>query len=121
MSAKARLARILQLDPELKCPRCDSTNTKFCYFNNYSLTQPRHFCHACGRYWTRGGALRSVPVGRGYGRHTKRSDKPKAMATRASAMERTELPNEVAIQEDHKPKAMPTKAAAMNYEGSSNA
>lgn len=49
----------------LKCPRCDSTNTKFCYFNNYSLTQPRHFCKACRRYWTRGGALRSVPVGGG--------------------------------------------------------
>ncbi|PHT99012.1 Dof zinc finger protein DOF5.3 [Capsicum chinense] len=23
------------------CPRCGSTNTKFCYYNNYSLTQPR--------------------------------------------------------------------------------
>ncbi|KAF2318765.1 hypothetical protein GH714_010542 [Hevea brasiliensis] len=32
-----------------------------CYFNNYSLTQPRHFCKTCRRYWTRGGALRSVP------------------------------------------------------------
>ncbi|KAL6853316.1 hypothetical protein ACP4OV_019345 [Aristida adscensionis] len=51
------------------CPRCDSTNTKFCYFNNYSLSQPRHFCRACRRYWTRGGALRNVPVGR---RHAKR-------------------------------------------------
>ncbi|KAM0887665.1 hypothetical protein ACQ4PT_028871 [Festuca glaucescens] len=113
MSEQARLARIPQPDPELKCPRCDSTNTKFCYFNNYSLTQPRHFCHACRRYWTRGGALRSVPIGRGYRRHTKRSDKPKAMATRASAMEGIELPNEVAVQEDHKPKAMATRAAAM--------
>lgn len=25
----------------LHCPRCDSTNTKFCYYNNYSLMQPR--------------------------------------------------------------------------------
>ncbi|KAK4395158.1 Dof zinc finger protein DOF3.1 [Sesamum angolense] len=24
----------------LKCPRCDSTNTKFCYYNNYNLSQP---------------------------------------------------------------------------------
>ncbi|GKG23796.1 DOF zinc finger protein DOF5.7, partial [Tanacetum coccineum] len=31
----------------LKCPRCDSPNTKFCYYNNYSLTQPRHFCKTC--------------------------------------------------------------------------
>ncbi|KAL8130354.1 hypothetical protein V2J09_019509 [Rumex salicifolius] len=49
----------------LKCPRCDSTNTKFCYYNNYSLSQPRHFCKACKRYWTRGGTLRTVPVGGG--------------------------------------------------------
>jgi hypothetical protein len=47
------------------CPRCDSTDTKFCYFNNYNLAQPRHFCRGCRRYWTRGGALRNVPVGGG--------------------------------------------------------
>nr|ADE75747.1 unknown [Picea sitchensis] len=49
----------------LKCPRCDSLNTKFCYYNNYNLSQPRHFCKACRRYWTKGGVLRSVPVGGG--------------------------------------------------------
>lgn len=49
----------------LKCPRCESTNTKFCYYNNYSLTQPRHFCKTCRRYWTKGGALRNVPIGGG--------------------------------------------------------
>ncbi|KAJ0464351.1 putative transcription factor C2C2-Dof family [Helianthus annuus] len=47
----------------LKCPRCDSSNTKFCYYNNYSLAQPRHFCKACKRYWTKGGTLRNVPIG----------------------------------------------------------
>ncbi|KAD7478520.1 hypothetical protein E3N88_01656 [Mikania micrantha] len=47
----------------LKCPRCDSLNTKFCYYNNYSLAQPRHYCKACRRYWTKGGTLRNVPVG----------------------------------------------------------
>ncbi|XP_047058263.1 dof zinc finger protein DOF3.4-like [Lolium rigidum] len=47
------------------CPRCDSTDTKFCYYNNYNLAQPRHFCKGCRRYWTRGGALRNVPVGGG--------------------------------------------------------
>ncbi|VAH86534.1 unnamed protein product [Triticum turgidum subsp. durum] len=78
MSERARLARVPQPEPGLNCPRCDSTNTKFCYFNNYSLTQPRHFCRACRRYWTRGGALRNVPVGGGYRRHAKRSTKPKA-------------------------------------------
>lgn len=49
----------------LKCPRCNSTNTKFCYYNNYNLTQPRHFCKTCRRYWTKGGALRNVPIGGG--------------------------------------------------------
>ncbi|KFK24741.1 hypothetical protein AALP_AA8G018500 [Arabis alpina] len=65
MAERARLANVPLPETALKCPRCDSTNTKFCYFNNYSLTQPRHFCKACRRYWTRGGALRSVPVGGG--------------------------------------------------------
>ncbi|CAL0325753.1 unnamed protein product [Lupinus luteus] len=49
----------------LKCPRCDSLNTKFCYYNNYHLSQPRHFCKTCRRYWTKGGVLRNVPVGGG--------------------------------------------------------
>ncbi|KAK4746059.1 hypothetical protein SAY87_012371 [Trapa incisa] len=40
----------------LNCPRCNSTNTKFCYYNNYSLTQPRYFCKSCRRYWTEGGS-----------------------------------------------------------------
>ncbi|KAL6619793.1 hypothetical protein ACP70R_034932 [Stipagrostis hirtigluma subsp. patula] len=84
MSERARLARIPLPEPGLKCPRCDSTNTKFCYFNNYSLSQPRHFCRACRRYWTRGGALRNVPVGGGYRRHAKRA-KPKAAAAAATA------------------------------------
>ncbi|OEL14897.1 Dof zinc finger protein PBF [Dichanthelium oligosanthes] len=54
-----------QQDQALNCPRCDSTNTKFCYYNNYSMTQPRYFCKACRRYWTKGGTLRNVPVGGG--------------------------------------------------------
>ncbi|KAJ6774108.1 DOF ZINC FINGER PROTEIN DOF1.2 [Salix purpurea] len=40
-------------------------NTKFCYYNNYSLSQPRYFCKGCRRYWTKGGSLRNVPVGGG--------------------------------------------------------
>lgn len=51
--------------PPQKCPRCDSMNTKFCYYNNYSLSQPRYFCKTCRRYWTQGGTLRNVPVGGG--------------------------------------------------------
>ncbi|KAJ8899859.1 hypothetical protein K2173_019562 [Erythroxylum novogranatense] len=72
MADRARMANIPMPEAALKCPRCESTNTKFCYFNNYSLSQPRHFCKTCRRYWTRGGALRSVPVGGGC-RRNKRS------------------------------------------------
>lgn len=64
-------------EPEhLKCPRCDSSNTKFCYYNNYNLSQPRHFCKNCRRYWTKGGTLRNIPVGGGTRKITKRSSNP---------------------------------------------
>ncbi|EEE50932.1 hypothetical protein OsJ_31467 [Oryza sativa Japonica Group] len=52
-------------DKILPCPRCSSMDTKFCYFNNYNVNQPRHFCKHCQRYWTAGGAMRNVPVGAG--------------------------------------------------------
>ncbi|KAF5782127.1 putative transcription factor C2C2-Dof family [Helianthus annuus] len=74
MVDRARMLNLPMPEPGLNCPRCESTNTKFCYFNNYSLTQPRHFCKSCRRYWTRGGALRNVPVGGGC-RKNKRSNK----------------------------------------------
>ena len=52
-------------DKILPCPRCSSMDTKFCYFNNYNVNQPRHFCKNCQRYWTAGGTMRNVPVGAG--------------------------------------------------------
>lgn len=58
-------------DKIIPCPRCKSRETKFCYFNNYNVNQPRHFCKGCHRYWTAGGALRNVPVGAG-----RRKNKP---------------------------------------------
>lgn len=79
-----------QQQPEfLKCPRCGSTNTKFCYYNNYNKTQPRYFCKACMRHWTKGGALRNVPVGGG--RKSKRPKKstsatPISSSTAAAAV-----------------------------------
>ncbi|XP_042416161.1 dof zinc finger protein DOF3.6-like isoform X2 [Zingiber officinale] len=82
MPDQARLAKIPQPEPGLKCPRCDSSHTKFCYFNNYSLSQPRHFCKTCRRYWTRGGALRNIPVGGGC-RRNKRT-KPSSTATNST-------------------------------------
>jgi hypothetical protein len=70
-----------QQQQQLECPRCKSGNTKFCYYNNYSTTQPRHFCRACRRYWTHGGTLRNVPVGgacrrSGAGNKRRRSAEP---------------------------------------------
>lgn len=52
-------------DKILPCPRCNSMETKFCYYNNYNVNQPRHFCKSCQRYWTAGGTMRNVPVGAG--------------------------------------------------------
>ena len=52
-------------DKIIPCARCSSMETKFCYFNNYNVNQPRHFCKGCQRYWTAGGALRNVPIGAG--------------------------------------------------------
>ncbi|CAL5047317.1 unnamed protein product [Urochloa decumbens] len=63
---------------EVRCPRCGSANTKFCYYNNYNLVQPRHLCKACRRYWTKGGHLRNVPVGGG-------CRKPKPSKSKSSA------------------------------------
>ncbi|KAB1218449.1 Dof zinc finger protein DOF1.7 [Morella rubra] len=69
---------------QLKCPRCDSTNTKFCYYNNYNLSQPRHFCKNCRRYWTKGGALRNIPVGGGTRKNAKRPSNAKRSSSSSS-------------------------------------
>ncbi|KAM7475632.1 hypothetical protein LguiB_022875 [Lonicera macranthoides] len=52
-------------DKILPCPRCNSMETKFCYYNNYNVNQPRHFCKSCQRYWTSGGTMRNMPIGAG--------------------------------------------------------
>lgn len=59
---KPKLPRPTGIQP---CPRCGSDDTKFCYYNNYNIKQPRYYCKGCQRYWTAGGALRDVPVGAG--------------------------------------------------------
>ncbi|KAF5738046.1 dof zinc finger protein DOF5.7 [Tripterygium wilfordii] len=68
----------------LKCPRCESPNTKFCYYNNYSLSQPRHFCKTCRRYWTKGGALRNVPIGGGCRKNKKVKSSSSSSTSRLS-------------------------------------
>ncbi|KAI3718059.1 hypothetical protein L6452_18905 [Arctium lappa] len=57
----------------LPCPRCDSTNTKFCYYNNYNFSQPHHLCKACHWYWTHGDTLRDIPVDGRSRKNAKRS------------------------------------------------
>ncbi|KAJ6707082.1 DOF ZINC FINGER PROTEIN DOF1.4-RELATED [Salix viminalis] len=66
--------------PPQKCPRCESLNTKFCYYNNYSLSQPRYFCKTCRRYWTLGGTMRNVPVGGG----CRKGKRPKTSSSSSS-------------------------------------
>ncbi|OWM90407.1 cyclic dof factor 1-like [Punica granatum] len=64
-SSKPQEKVLKKPDKILPCPRCNSMETKFCYYNNYNVNQPRHFCKACQRYWTAGGTMRNVPVGAG--------------------------------------------------------
>ncbi|KAF7136516.1 hypothetical protein RHSIM_Rhsim08G0231700 [Rhododendron simsii] len=93
---------------QLKCPRCDSTNTKFCYYNNYNLSQPRHFCKNCRRYWTKGGALRNIPVGGGTRKNSKRSSNPKPKTTPSSSsssvpkIEQSSVFNSPAVDQDRR-------------------
>ncbi|KAL5082496.1 hypothetical protein RYX36_010917 [Vicia faba] len=77
---QTQIVKLPQPETALKCPRCESNNTKFCYYNNYNLSQPRHFCKTCRRYWTRGGALRNVPVGGGC-RRSKKTKKSNTTTT----------------------------------------
>ncbi|XP_038898545.1 dof zinc finger protein DOF3.4-like [Benincasa hispida] len=37
------------------------------------FSSPRHFCKNCRRYWTKGGALRNIPVGGGTRKNSKRA------------------------------------------------
>ncbi|KAE8689510.1 Dof zinc finger protein DOF5.3 [Hibiscus syriacus] len=77
-------------EPPLNCPRCDSSNTKFCYYNNYNKSQPRYFCKTCKRHWTKGGTLRNVPVGGGR--------KNKRIKTSAASGLISRLDNFIAVQ-----------------------
>ncbi|KAH7542575.1 hypothetical protein FEM48_Zijuj02G0088500 [Ziziphus jujuba var. spinosa] len=94
VNTKAQQERKPRPHPEqaLKCPRCDSTNTKFCYYNNYSLTQPRYFCKSCRRYWTKGGTLRNVPVGGGC-RKNKRSSSSSSSSSSKRVQDQPLTPN----------------------------
>ncbi|CAL9214081.1 unnamed protein product [Arabidopsis halleri] len=93
MAERARQAKIPPPEGPLKCPRCDSSNTKFCYYNNYNLTQPRHFCKGCRRYWTQGGALRNVPVGGGCRRNNKKGKNGNSKSSSSSSKQSSSSAN----------------------------
>lgn len=85
-------------DKILPCPRCNSMDTKFCYYNNYNVNQPRHFCKNCQRYWTAGGTMRNVPVGAGRRKNKNSASHYRQITTvseTALQNTRTDLPNGV--------------------------
>ncbi|KAG4922671.1 hypothetical protein JHK86_051484 [Glycine max] len=82
-------------DKILPCPRCNSMDTKFCYYNNYNVNQPRHFCKNCQRYWTAGGTMRNVPVGAGRRKNKSSASHYRQITVSEAALQnpRTDLPN----------------------------
>ncbi|KAF5204098.1 hypothetical protein FRX31_006310 [Thalictrum thalictroides] len=51
-------------DPPRQCPRCNSWETMFGYYNNYSDNQPSYHCKICSHYWAHGevpGDISEVP------------------------------------------------------------
>ncbi|CDP12206.1 unnamed protein product [Coffea canephora] len=91
-----------QKEQALNCPRCNSINTKFCYYNNYSLSQPRYFCKTCRRYWTEGGSLRNIPVGGG-SRKNKRSSSSSSSSS-SSVSSSKKLPDLIPPSSHQNPK-----------------
>uniref|UniRef100_A0A0D9XET8 Dof zinc finger protein n=1 Tax=Leersia perrieri TaxID=77586 RepID=A0A0D9XET8_9ORYZ len=95
------------------CPRCESRETKFCYYNNYNTSQPRHFCKSCRRYWTKGGSLRNVPVG-GASRHnttTKQSSSSSSSVSSPKRSKNNPKRRRVAVSPEPTTPAPPTTAA----------
>uniref|UniRef100_A0A1J3JH50 Dof zinc finger protein n=1 Tax=Noccaea caerulescens TaxID=107243 RepID=A0A1J3JH50_NOCCA len=99
MMMAAKQPELPEQEQQLKCPRCDSPNTKFCYYNNYNLSQPRHFCKNCRRYWTKGGSLRNIPVGGGSRKNSKRS----GSSSSSSSSPSSSLKNKTLAVSDQKP------------------
>ncbi|WVZ53860.1 hypothetical protein U9M48_004748 [Paspalum notatum var. saurae] len=102
----------------LSCLRCDSTNTRFCYYNNFMLSQPRHYCKTCRRYWTHGKALRNVPVGAGARKKNKRpsssaaTSSSSATTTTAASSTSTAVPAGLAAKNHDLNMAFPTLSSS---------
>lgn len=98
-------------DKLLPCPRCKSMETKFCYYNNYNVNQPRHFCKACQRYWTAGGTMRNVPVGAGR-RKSKNAASYYRHITISEALEAAQIE---ASNGTHKPKFIGNNGRVLSF------
>ncbi|KAL4574739.1 hypothetical protein LXL04_021575 [Taraxacum kok-saghyz] len=96
----------------VNCPRCNSSHTKFCYYNNYSLSQPRYFCKTCRRYWTEGGSLRNVPVGGG-SRRNKRSTSSSSSVSSVPATVSVSIPASISKSHLHHQMIMGPQAQNM--------
>jgi hypothetical protein len=102
------------------CPRCESRDTKFCYYNNYNTAQPRHFCKGCRRYWTKGGTLRNVPVGGGT-RKKPSSSSPSSYAAAAKPKRPYKKKRRVAPPEPAAPAPVASPAATDSYKAPTTA
>lgn len=117
MKQQSQQQILLQENPQpqqpQKCPRCESLNTKFCYYNNYSLSQPRYFCKGCRRYWTQGGTLRNVPVGGGCrkGKRSTQNKKPTTSSSSATSTQDHHQQQNVSQSSTSKTLLMPSSAA----------
>ncbi|KAH6763966.1 hypothetical protein C2S51_015215 [Perilla frutescens var. frutescens] len=92
----------LSKPPPLDCPRCGSMNTKFCYYNNYNKSQPRHFCKSCKRHWTKGGTLRNLPAGRRRKNKRPRTSTASAAAVAPSEPRQKHFQNLLSLSTDQK-------------------
>ncbi|KAJ1272458.1 hypothetical protein BS78_06G202900 [Paspalum vaginatum] len=103
-----------QKEKALNCPRCNSTNTKFCYYNNYSLQQPRYFCKTCRRYWTEGGSLRNVPVGGGSRKNKRSSSSSSASASTSASVTSSSMASAAGAAASKNPKLAHEGAQDLN-------
>lgn len=97
------------------CPRCSSEETKFCYYNNYNINQPRYFCKSCQRYWTAGGTLRNVPVGSGR-RKNKASSKKSGDTSTSMQLGMQSASSVATVSMGHRPGALPDMLAPYHFQ-----
>lgn len=105
VKAEADDALVKKPDKIIPCPRCNSLETKFCYYNNYNVNQPRHFCKKCQRYWTAGGTMRNVPVGAGRrkNKHLAATHPPRKSSEIEITAENEETPSSSCTKQDPAP------------------